>query len=352
MTDTSPASPGSGDITVIVTVLDDPRLERTLESLLVQTRPPQEILIADGDHSPTIAGICTRFAARDSRFRRVDAPGTIAESRNRALGEVHSEFLAFLDTDEVAPPDWLERLMAPFADGQVGFVGGPTPGMPGSEHNMAARYYDAYLRRFYDRVASQRPHALPMGNSAWRTRLFRELGPLDLSVSGFGSEDQEMALRALRAGWRGVYVPTAPVQHDFSDLGWWSLFRKQRRYGRGGYAIWRRTGSTYEASVDRVLPYVALPFVGVIGLVFLPFSELRLVGAALCLLGFGGLALLAVVLTFEGRREDARYPGYRYRVVEIWRRWATLLGALEGAATPARRPTPPRGESVSQTGKL
>jgi cellulose synthase/poly-beta-1,6-N-acetylglucosamine synthase-like glycosyltransferase len=352
MTDTPSETPVAGSLTVIVTVLDDPRLERTLESLLTQTRPPQEILIADGDRSPVIAAICTRFAARDPRVRRVDAPGTIAQSRNRAIGEVRSEFLAFLDTDEVAPSDWLERLLLPFSDPHVGFVGGPTPGMPGTVHNVAASYYDAYLRRFYDRVASQRPHALPMGNSAWRTRIFRELGPLDLSVSGYGSEDQEMALRALGAGWRGVYVPTAGVLHDFSDLGWRSLFLKQRRYGRGGYAIWRRTGSTYEATVDRVLPYALLPLVGVIGLVFLPFVELRLVGAVLCLAGFGGLAVLAGILSIEGRSEDAQYPGYRYRAVEIWRRWATLLGAVEGAAAPRDRSATSRMSTGAERGKL
>lgn len=342
MTDTAPDSPGTGSVSVIVTVLDDPRLKRTLESLLGQTRRPSEILIADGDHSPVIASICAQFAARDPRFRRVEAPGTIAESRNQALGEVKSEFLAFLDTDEVAPADWLERLLAPFADPAVGFVGGPTPGMPGTTQNAAARYYDAYLRRFYDRVASQRPQALPMGNSAWRVSVFRELGLLDLSVSGFGSEDQEMALRALRAGWHGVYAPTAPVLHDYSDLGWSSLFRKQRRYGRGGYLIWRRTGSTYEASVDRVLPYVVLPVLGVLGLLFLPFPELRWPGVALAVVGFGGIAVLAAILTIEGEREEARYPGFRYRAVEIWRRWATILGALEGATAPAPRPPGPR----------
>ena len=338
MAETAPGAPGPGSLGVIVTVLDDPRLERTLESLLAQTRRPEEILVADGGNSPVIAEICARFAGRDPRIRRVEAPGTIAESRNVAIGVVGSELVAFLDTDEVAPPEWLERLTAPFSDSTVGFVGGPTPAMAGTARNVAARYYDAYLRRFYDRVASRDPHALPMGNSAWRTRIFRELGLLDLSVSGYGSEDQEMALRALRAGWRGLYVPTAPVEHDFSDLGWWSLFRKQRRYGHGGYAIWRRTGSTYEASVDRVLPYAVLPLLGVVGLLFLPFTELRWVGAALCLVGFGGLAILAAVLTVEGRREDATYPGYRYRAVEIWRRWATLLGAIDGAVAPAPRP--------------
>jgi cellulose synthase/poly-beta-1,6-N-acetylglucosamine synthase-like glycosyltransferase len=334
MAETVPDLPGSGSISVIVTVLDDPRLERALESLLAQTRPPREILIADGGNSPVIASLSVRFAARDPRVRRIAAPGSIAQSRNTALKEVRSEYVAFLDTDEVAPPEWLERLAAPFADSGVGFVGGPTPALPGTTRNVAARYYDAYLRRFYDRIARQGPHALPMGNSAWRTRIFQELGFLDLSVSGFGSEDQEMALRTLQAGWRGVYVPSAPVGHDFSDLGWWTLFAKQRKYAHGGYVIWRRTGSTYEASAARVFPYAALPLVGLVGLVFLPFTDLRLVGAALCLVGFGGLAILALLLTLEGRREDTKYPGYRYRAVEIWRRWATLLGAVEGAAAP------------------
>ena len=341
MTETSPDRPGAGTITVLVTVRDDPRLERSLTSLLAQTRPAQEILIADGGDSPVIREIADRFAAKDPRVRRVAAPGTIAESRNVALGLVRSEFVAFLDTDEVAPPGWLQQLTVPFSDAAVGFVGGPTPGMAGTTRNVAARYYDAYLRRFYDRIASRSPHALPMGNSAWRTRIFRELGLLDLSVSGYGSEDQEMALRALRAGWRGVYVPAASVFHDFSDLGWWSLFRKQQRYGRGGYVIWRRTGSTYEASVDRVLPYAALPLLGVVGLLFLPFPVLRWAGVVLSIFGFGGLAILALILTIEGRREDATYPGYRYRAVEIWRRWATLLGAFEGAAAIGGRSAAP-----------
>jgi cellulose synthase/poly-beta-1,6-N-acetylglucosamine synthase-like glycosyltransferase len=336
MTDTPPDPPGSGSVSVIVTVLDDPRLQRALESLQAQTRPPQEILVADGDSSPVIAEICSRLGWKDPRIRRVAAPGTIAESRNVALAAARSEFVAFLDTDEVAPSDWLQRLTAPFADASVGFVGGPTPAMPGTTRNVAARYYGAYLARFYDHVASQNPHALPMGNSAWRTRVFRELGLLDLSVSGYGSEDQEMALRALHAGWKGQYAASAPVWHDFSDLGWWGLFRKQRRYARGGYVIWRRTGFTYEASAGRVFPYAALPVVGLLGLLLLPFPGLRLAGAILCLIGFGGLAVLAGVLTAEGRREERKYPGYRYRAVEIWRRWATLLGAVEGAGAPSR----------------
>lgn len=341
MPDSSRDPTDYGSVTVIVTVRDDPRLERALECLGAQHLVPEEVLIADGGTSPTILAISSRAAGRDPPVRRIAAPGTIAESRNAALREVRTELVAFLDTDEVAPPDWLQELTKPFADPTVGFSGGPTPALAGSTRNAVARYYDAYLRRFYDRVASHQPHALPMGNSAWRTRLFRELGPLDLSVSGFGNEDQEMALRVLRAGWRGAYVPSAGVAHDFSDIGWATLFQKQRRYARGGYAIWRRTGSTYEATTARLLPYVALPALGVAGLLMLPFPFVRGAGALLALLGFGGLGVLGAILTVEGRREDARYPGYRYRAIEIWRRWATMLGAFEGAIAPVPRSRPP-----------
>lgn len=325
-----PAVDRSLAITVIVTVRDDPHLDRALLSLHAQSRPPSEILVADGGENPMIRGIIDRAQARDPRVRRVAAPGSIAESRNGALAAAHGDLFAFLDTDETAPPDWLERLVAPFDDPTVGFTGGPTPAAPGTARTRTARYYDAYLRQFYDRVARHRPHALPMGNSAWRAQVFRDVGRLDESLSGSGSEDQDVALRALGRGWKGVYVPEAVVDHDFSEISLTTLFRKQRRYAKGGWLVWRRRRMTYEATPGRLLPYVLLPLVGLVGLVMLAVPSLFWPGLALAAIGWGGLGALALVLTTEGREEDRRYPGYRYRALEIVRRWATLVGAIEG----------------------
>jgi cellulose synthase/poly-beta-1,6-N-acetylglucosamine synthase-like glycosyltransferase len=326
---------------VIVTVLDDPRLERTVESLLGQSCPPIEILVADGGQSPVVRSICERLQARDPRVRRIEAPGSILVTRNRAIQEARGEVLAFLDTDEIAPPHWLAKLIEPFGDPRVGFTGGPTPAMPATCRNRASRYYDAYIRRLYDRVARHRPHALPMGNSAWRRAVFEQVGLLDLSLSRIGrgeSEDQEVALRALSVGFRGVYVPEAFAEHDFTGVNLRAVLRKQRQYARGGYLVWRRTGATYEAEPGRLLPYLALPAGMVIGLLLLLPAATREAGAILALLGGLGLVGLALFLTAQGLREDATYPGYRYRSLEILRRWATLLGALQGALT---TPAPP-----------
>jgi hypothetical protein len=56
--------------------------------------------------------------------------------------------------------------------------------------------------------------------------------------------------------------------------------------------------------------------------------------------GFVGLAL---ALTITGLRQDKLYPGLRFQVLEIPRRWATLLGAFRGFrhfGWSGRRPPP------------
>lgn len=318
-------------VSVIVTVLNDPRVERTVRSLLRQRRAPLEILVDDGGLGDTVRRIAERLSAEDPRVVHLDAPGSIPESRNIALRRARGEFIAFLDADEEAPPGWLETLCAPFAEPSVGFTGGPTPAMAGTTRSIGARFYDGYLRRFYDVEARAHPHALPMGNSAWRARVFDTVGLLDTSfLRGTGNEDQEVALRALGAGFRGVYVPEAEVAHDFSDISTPALLRKQRRYAEGGYAVWRRTGATYEASVGRVAPYVAAPALVVLGALLLPFALTRPWGEGALLVGALLFLALALALTASGLRLDRRYPGLRWRILEIPRRWATLYGAVQG----------------------
>jgi len=333
-----------GRVSVIVTVLKDPRVARTLESLLGQRRRADEVLVDDGGGDDRVERITEQFHGRDPRIRHLPAPGNIPESRNTALKAATGEFIAFLDADEVAPPGWLEALLAPFQDPSIGFVGGPTPAMAGTTRTVGARYYDGYLRRFYEEEARFHPHALPMGNSAWRARVFREVGLLDTTLyRRAASEDQEIADRVLEKGWKGVYVPSAWVDHDFSDITTWGLLRKQRIYAEGGYVVWRRRGTTYEATTGRVAPYVLLPLTAVAGVLLLIVPITRELGELLVLIAAVGLGGLAAGLTAGGLRLDRKYPGLRYAAMEIPRRWATLVGAFHGLLTfgwRARAPSP------------
>jgi cellulose synthase/poly-beta-1,6-N-acetylglucosamine synthase-like glycosyltransferase len=320
--------PGSPSVSVVVTVLDDPRVELTLESLLAQTLPPEQIIVDDGGRGEVVRRIAERFHARDPRVVYLLAPGNVAESRNHAIQVATGVIVAFLDADEVAPPEWLERLTRPFAEAKVGFTGGPTPAMNGTARTVGAQFYDGYLQRFYDRVARAHPHSLPMGNSAWRASLFRELGPL-VTFEGrrIGGEDLDFALRCVEAGWRGVYVPDAEVAHDFSDISTASLLRKQRRYAEGGYAVWRDHRSTSEATGGRLALY-AWPFgFALIGIVLLVVPVTSHVGLYVLIADALGLGALFLALTVHGRSLEAKYPGLRFEGLEILRRWATMYGA-------------------------
>ena len=333
-----------GTVTVIVTVLRDPRVQRTLESLLAQRRLPDQILVDDGSGADgRVREISSAYSQRDARVQHLDAPGNIATSRNSALRAATGEFIAFVDADEIARPDWLQELLRAFDDPNVGFAGGPTPALAGTARTIGAKFYDGFLRRFYATVARRQAHAIPMGNSAWRAELFRRLGPLDESLLGrIGNEDQEFAVRCLRAGWQGLYVPEAVVDHDFSDITLLALLRKQRRYAEGGYLVWRRAGTTYEATALRLAPYLVPPGLLVVGLLLAAASPaLREAGAIVAVAGLLALGALAVALTIVGLREDVAYPGLKYNALEILRRWATIVGATIGAlrslATPAGR---------------
>jgi glycosyltransferase involved in cell wall biosynthesis len=341
-----------GSVTVILTVLRDPRFVRTVESLLLQTRAPFEILIADGGQGNEVRELCQELARKDPRVVHLDAPGNIPESRNLALRAAKGEFVAFIDADELAPSTWLETLLRPFSDRHVGLTGGPTPAMPGTTRTITSRFYDAYLRRFYAEVAPHRPHALPMGNSAWRREVFARVGLLDVSLfrgrTG-GSEDQDVAARAMEAGFYGVYVPEAGLLHDFADITLGSLLHKQRIYSESGYLVWRRRGTTYEASATRELPYVLPPLLIAIGLLLLVPASLREWGELLATLGAVALGVVAIGLTVVGVRLDRRYSGLRWNALEILRRWATLYGAFLGWALHLRsgekKSPQPTGES-------
>lgn len=319
-------------VTVIVTVLNDRRVTRTLDCLSEQTLRPMEVIVADGGSTDGTFELAEEYAKKDPTVLPRRYPGTIPESRNGALAAARGDIIAFLDVDEVAPKDWLEKLTAPLSDPKVGFTGGPTPALDGTANGVAAKYYNAYLNRHYDRVARDNPHAIPMGNSAWRSSVFKSLGPLRADFRPReGNEDQEFAIRTLDAGWKGVYVKEAWVSHDYSDMSMSRMLRKQAAYATGGYLVWRTTKRTYEASYARVLPYILPFFFIVIGLIMIPIFLARLIYPEI-VLALGGLAFAALffALLVDGLSNEKEYPGMKLRPVEILRRWATLYGALRG----------------------
>jgi len=104
---------------VIATVLNEREaIERLLESLEIQSRPPDEVVIADGGSTDgTLALLSGWAASRWLPLRVLKKPGAnISQGRNAAIAAATGDVIAVTDAGVRLEKGWLEALVAPFED--------------------------------------------------------------------------------------------------------------------------------------------------------------------------------------------------------------------------------------------
>lgn len=104
-------------ISVVVPIFDvEEYLEECLRSVAGQTFEDLEVVMVDDGSTDGSAAIAERFARHDGRFRLVTQPnGGLGRARNTGIANVTGDFLAFVDSDDVLPPDAYRLLHASLA---------------------------------------------------------------------------------------------------------------------------------------------------------------------------------------------------------------------------------------------
>lgn len=229
-------------VAVLITLLNDRRVTRTLDSLFAQSRVPDEILVADGGSTDGTLEAVRSVASKDSRLRVEHHPGSVAETRSSALAKLDADVVAFLDADEVASPGWLAALVAPIEAGEADFTGGPTRPLAPAR-SAAEAYLNDFEAWFYPNVVAQDVAKTPMGNSAWRRVVFERIGGFDRRLV-WGGEDYDVNVRAIAAGFRGRFVPGAWVYHDQSNVATLAkLLKRKYRYNKGAAVAYLKNGA-------------------------------------------------------------------------------------------------------------
>ena len=86
-------------------------IEQTIESVLQQTYPNWELLIADDLSNDTSIEIVTKYTQNHPRIKliKTDINTGPAKCRNRAISEAQGYYIAFLDSDDTWHPDKLSK---------------------------------------------------------------------------------------------------------------------------------------------------------------------------------------------------------------------------------------------------
>jgi CDP-glycerol glycerophosphotransferase len=102
-----------GRISVVVPIYNvEDYLEDCLRSLARQTVADFEAVLVDDGSTDASAAIAERFARQDGRFTMLRQPnGGLSRARNAGVDAASGDYLAFLDSDDVLPPNAYELLL-------------------------------------------------------------------------------------------------------------------------------------------------------------------------------------------------------------------------------------------------
>jgi glycosyltransferase involved in cell wall biosynthesis len=185
--------PQHHSVSVIITCYNHARfLGDAIESALAQSYPPAEVVVVDDGSTDDTALVCARYSVRYVHQRNAG----LSAARNRGLLHAASDFIVFLDADDVLHPAALQRGLECFAaHPDAGLVFGryrhvaedgteiepPPPPVDAPDLYLALLHYN---------------HIGMHGAVMYRRRVFDDIGVFDTSLNA--AEDYDMYLRTAR----------------------------------------------------------------------------------------------------------------------------------------------------------
>jgi rhamnosyltransferase len=217
-------------------------------------------------------------------------PGRILNHAVATIGD-SADIIVFLNSDATPEgPDWLERLIAPLAESDVGAVYGRQTARP----DCRELFRKDTERAFGDgRESAGWVHFFSMANAAARREVLLT-HPFETAVQY--SEDIEWSYRLRQSGLRIVYVPEAAATHSHN----YTLAESyKRQFGEGKAEAWIfRRGELNTA----FLRYMLLP---------------------------AGMEVLRdLVWALRTRSLDAALHSVPLRLTQKWGRWRGLRAGL------------------------
>ncbi|HEY0739596.1 MAG TPA: glycosyltransferase family 2 protein [Herpetosiphonaceae bacterium] len=215
-------------------------LKECVAALARQTLAHELIVVDNGSQDGTRAWLAEH--APESRVIALPQNLGFAGGNNAGLRAATGDCLVLLNNDTIAPPDFLEQIVAPLADDrQIGAVAGVLTFAHQPQTIASAGIVVSRDGLHRDLWAFQPVDSLPAapieifgasgGAVCYRRAALDAVGLFDESYFNY-LEDADLAWRLRLGGWRCVLAPAARVRHIYSATSGQGSPFKQRLLAR------------------------------------------------------------------------------------------------------------------------
>lgn len=232
--------------------------------------PLDEILFVDDGSTDDTAAIVRQFPV-------TLLPGTgtgRGAARNLGYRRAHNPLIWFVDSDCVAEPDALRRLLPHMDDPQVGGVSGSYGNMA-PDSLLAGLIHEEIIERH--RRMPTRVDFLATFNVLYRRDALEMVGGFDERY--LRGQDAELSWRVLAAGYHLHFEFQSRVKH-YHATRWRRYLKAQRQ--QGYWRAWLHTaypqhnvGDSYSSFLDHIQPPLALLSLAALPLLLTPWPAVR-----------------------------------------------------------------------------
>jgi len=183
-------------------------IRRCLDSVMAQTYPLQEILVIDDGCTDKTLEIVKEYP----KVKVIAHPQNkgLGAGRNTALNSVHTEYIANLDADCVAQPDWLEKLMESMADETLAGVGGRL--IESFQSTVPDYWRTIHMKQHWGNQPCRNPDWIWGHSAVFMTAALKKAGGYDEKFRT-NYEDIDISGKLRAAGYDLGYQPLAVVKH-------------------------------------------------------------------------------------------------------------------------------------------
>lgn len=201
-------------VSIIVAAYNtDASIERCLDALLALDYPEYKIIVVDNNSKDKTAEITKKYVRRHSKITYLlESKKGWPAARNTAIRYAKTDFVANIDADCFATPQWLQSLMNGFALDDIGCVVGKTLVEPGE--TLAQQYYSESNPFHIEHHIGVNPY-VPWGggNNMFLRKAFIQAGGYDDKEYTSGADGEFHARMERETGYRTVFQREALIYH-------------------------------------------------------------------------------------------------------------------------------------------